>query len=201
MSDFIVMDAETKLRDNQVKGGWDNIHGMGLASAVTWSSATNMYKFWPETSREQLCEYLNKRLVVTYNGIMFDSKVLLGNDRLLESNGVTCNDKHKWINADIYVEIWRHIFNMDRNDYPGITKKIQEQKFPKGIFNLDSVIASTLKRPVSGNINAPDLFQQGKLLELFEYNLYQVRITKELYLFIKKMRYIITGGFDVVSFD
>jgi hypothetical protein len=48
---------------------------------------------------------------------------------------------------------------------------------------------------------APDLFQQGKLIELFQYNLQDVRVTKSLYEFIRERKYIITGGYDVVSFS
>ena len=202
MSDFIVMDAETKLLADQVEGGWNNVYGMGMSSAVTYCSATDMYKFWPDISRDHLCRYLHGKVVVTFNGIQFDSKLLLGDNRIIEPNGVTRNDKYKWANADIYVEIWRHIFNMDKSDYPAIIKKIHGQKFPKGTFNLDSVATNTLKISKSGDgAHAPALYQQGRIVELFEYNLQDVRVEKELYLFIKKMRYIVTGGFDVVSFD
>jgi hypothetical protein len=201
MRNFVVMDAETKMLAKQVQGGWDNIYGHGMSSAVTYSSASDKYKFWPSDQRDALCSYLNKQVVVTFNGIMFDSKLLLGNDRVIEDNGATSNDKYSWINADIYVEMWRHILQLDRSDYSAIVKKIQEQKFPKNVFGLDPIAKNTLGVSKSGEgAHAPDLFQQGRLLELFEYNLQDVRVTRQLYMFIKQWKYVITGGFDIVSF-
>jgi hypothetical protein len=195
------MDAETKYYAAQVKGGWDNIYGQGMSSAVTYCSYHDTYKFWPESSRDDLCAYMNGKLIVTFNGIMFDSKLLLGDDRLIESNGATSNGTYSWINADIYIEMWRNILDMDRSDYPAIIQKIKEQKFPKGIFNLDGITTNTLKlRKLGNGSKAPELFQQGKHLELFEYNLQDTRVTKELYLFIKRYRYLVTGSYDVVSF-
>jgi len=201
MKDFIILDTETKKHADQVSGSWDNIEEMGLATAVTYSSQLDRYVFWNQNQKIELCKYLNNQLVVTYNGIMFDSKLLLGNNRILNNNGSTENEKYKWVNADIYVEIWRHILNIDKTDYNIIVNKIQEQKFPKGMFDLESVCNATTGMKKSGKgSQAPDLFQKGKILELFQYNLQDVRATKALYQFIKERKYIVTGAYDVVSF-
>jgi hypothetical protein len=201
MKDFIVMDAETQKHASEVSGSWDNVEAMGLASAVTYSSQLDRYVFWTQYQKDELCQYLNNQIVVTYNGISFDSKLLLGNDRILNKNGVTENDKYKWVNADIYVELWRHILGMDKSDYEQMLLKINEQKFPKNIFNLDSVAYATVGMRKSGKgARAPELFQTKKLLELFQYNLQDVRMTKALYLFINERKYLITGNYDIVSF-
>jgi len=201
MKDFIVLDTETKKHADQIQGGWDNIEKMELATEVTYSSQLDRYVFWKPSQKKELCKYLHDQLVVTFNGMMFDTKLLLGNDRILQDNGVTENDKYRWYNADIYVEIWRHILNMDRSNYNMILKKIGEQKFPRNVFNLESVASATLGIPRTGKGDqAPDLFQQGKLLELFQFNLQDVRMIKSLYQFIQKRQYIISGSFDVVSF-
>jgi hypothetical protein len=202
MIKYIVVDTETQKHADQVSGGWDNIEGMGFASAVTYSSQLDRYVFWKSNQREDLCKYLNNQLVVSFNGINFDTKLLLGNDRVLNNNGSTENGKYKWFNADLYVEIWRNILNLDRTNYNIIIKKIEEQRFPKGMFDLESIGNATLGMKKAGKgSRAPDLFQQGKLIELFQYNLQDVRVTKSLYEFIRERKYIITGGYDVVSFS
>lgn len=202
MIKYIVVDTETQKHADQVSGGWDNIEGMGFASAVTYSSQLDRYVFWKSNQREDLCKYLNNQLVVSFNGINFDTKLLLGNDRVLNNNGSTENGKYKWFNADLYVEIWRNILNLDRTNYNIIIKKIEEQRFPKGMFDLEIIGNATLGMKKAGKgSRAPDLFQQGKLIELFQYNLQDVRVTKSLYEFIRERKYIITGGYDVVSFS
>jgi hypothetical protein len=199
MKDFVVMDAETKYLSDQVKGGWKNVYGMGLSSAVTYCSKEKAYRFW--TDRKELCEYLNDKLVVTFNGIMFDSKLLLGDDRTVELNGMTRNLEYKWYNADIFIEIFRHIFAMDRKNYPDICRKTRQKKFPKGVFSLDGIAWATLGIKKFGNgAHAPELYQQDKIVELFQYNLQDVRVTLQLFEFIKEKRYIVTGGYDIVSF-
>jgi hypothetical protein len=200
MKDFIVVDCETQKYDHQVEGGYTNIYGMGLSCAVTYHSGADLYRFWDD--REALCNYLSGNIVVTFNGITFDSVLLLGNDRILETNGITKNDKYWWINADIYVEMWRRILSLPKGNYPDIVEKIKSQKIPKGVFNLDALARNTLDKMKFGRgIDAPELFQQGRLLELYQYNLQDVRVTKELYIFIKTRKYLITGGYDVVKFD
>ena len=95
MIKYIVVDTETQKHADQVSGGWDNIEGMGFASAVTYSSQLDRYVFWKSNQREDLCKYLNNQLVVSFNGINFDTKLLLGNDRVLNNNGSTENGKYK----------------------------------------------------------------------------------------------------------
>lgn len=201
MIDFIVYDVETQKMSNQVEGGWNNIYGMGLASAVTYSSADDQYLFWQESEREDLCKYLNNQLVVSFNGLTFDSKLLLGDDRILLPNGTTQNNKYSWKNADIFIETWRRILNLDRTNYPKIVEEINKQEMQQGIFSLDGIANATLNRSKSGKgSNACMLYQQRKYIELFNYNLQDVRLTKELYLFIMKYKYLVTGSYDIVLF-
>jgi len=201
MNDYIVMDAETQKYAEQVEGGWGNVYGMDLASAVTYDSRTDNYTFWDHLSRERLCEFLNGKVVVTFNGIMFDSKLLLGNDRVIELNGDTKNSKFSWKNIDIYVEMWRRILSLDRSNYPKIIETMQAKKHSKGIFALKDITSATLNHTKSGDgADAPMLFKQGRIVELHQYNLQDVRVTKELYQFILKYRYLVTGSYDIVQF-
>lgn len=196
---YIIYDVETQKLAQHVEGGWDNVYGMGLASCVTYNSKTDLYEFWKDP--EKLCEYLNGNNVVGFNSISFDSRVLLGNKRIIELDGTTKNDKYSWRNIDIYCEMWRNILSLNRSNYPLILQKIKEQKIQHGVFGLGPVSEATLKITKSGKgEEAPMLYQQGKFFELLQYNLQDVRVTKELYLFIKKYRYLVTGTYDIVQF-
>jgi len=199
MNDYVVMDAETQLLAEEIPGGWDNVFGMKMASAVTYDSKTDNYDFW--TDREKLNEYLNNKTVVTFNGIHFDSVLLLGSNRIIELDGKTRNEKFGWHNIDIYLEMWRRIMKMDKSNYPKIVEEQRKQRPPKGVFNLGVISEATLHHTKTGYGElAPQLFKEGRWAELFQYNLQDVRITKELFQFILKYRYLVTGSYDIVKF-
>ena len=201
MIEYIVMDAETQFLADEIQGGWENVYGMGMSSAVTYSTLTDNYTFWDHLSRERLCEYLNGKIVVTFNGMMFDSRLLLGNDRIIELNGDTKNSIYGWKNIDIYVEIFRRIYKMDRSNYPKLLETMKSKRHGKGIFGLKDISSATLNHTKSGDgAMAPELFKQGKIVELFQYNLQDVRVSKELFQFIQKYKYIVTGAYDIVQF-
>jgi hypothetical protein len=164
---LIAYDIETQKLAQHIPGGWDNIYGMDMSSCVTYNFQTDMYQFW--NNREKLCQYLNGNIALGYNSISFDSKVLLGNDRIIELNGITKNEKYSWQNIDIYAEMWRNILNLDKSNYPLILQKIKETRIPPGVFGLGPVSEATLKISKSGKGElAPMLFQQGKIFELLE---------------------------------
>ena len=131
--------------------------------------------------------------------MLFDSKVLLGNGRTIEPNGVTRNEKFGWHNFDMYIEMFRILFKMDKSNYPEIIKKMKPHA--KGVFALHDVTKATLNHTKNGEgADAPMLFQQGRIVELFQYNLQDVRITKELFNFIQKYKYLVTGSYDIIQF-
>ena len=200
--DYIILYAKTKLYPHQVEGGWDNIEGMKFAAAATYSSKQDVYRFWKEDQIEMLLKYLNNNLVITFNGIMFESMLLLGNNRTLMSNGTTANGTSAWLNVDIYVEMWRNILNMDKSNYPNIISKMKEQTTSKGVFDLQSIVSATLNKSKSGiGEDWPKLYQDSKPIDLFQYILYDVRNIKKLYEFIKEKRYLVSGSFDIVRFN
>jgi len=194
------MDTETQKKSDEVEGGWGNVYAMGMSCAVTWDSKTDLYEIWDHNSKDKLNEYLNNKIVITYNGIQFDSQLLLGNDRKIELRGATSNDKYKWYNLDLYVEILRNMFCMDKSDYPKIIEKIKQTRTGKGVFSLGNVAQATLGISKSGDgADAPTLFQTKQLTKLYSYNLQDVRVLKELFLFAKKYKYIVSGSYDIVK--
>ena len=201
MRDYIVYDCESQKMADDVPGKWNNVFGQGLSSAVTYNSKTDLYLFWDKDHKDDLCQYLNGNLVVSFNGLHYDSKLILGDSRIIEPNGITKNDKYSWNNSDIYAEIWRNILGMDRNHYPELMLAIRKQRFEKHVFDLHSVSQNTISHTKSGDgALAPALFQAGKIFELLQYNLQDVRITTQLFEFIVKYRYIVTGKGDIVQF-
>ncbi len=201
MTDYIIYDLETQKLADQVQGGWSNIHGMGMASGVTYCSATDMYKIWNHDSKGALCEYLNNKLTISFNGIKFDSIVLLGNNRKIESNGATSNSDYKWFNLDLYVEIFRRMYKVPRDKYPELLDIMKQRRHGKGVFTLDAIVKNTIGTSKSGDgADAPLLFQQNRFSELYEYNLQDVRVLKQLTEFVLKYKYLVNGEFNIVQF-
>ena len=201
MNDYVIFDCESQKLAEDVEGGWSNVYGHGLSSCVTYDSKTDNYTFWDHKSREKLCKYLNGKITISFNGIMYDSKLLLGDKRIIDMNGSTRNDKYSWNNIDIYVEIFRNIFKMDKTDYPKILETMKIRRHSAGIFALEDITRATLNCSKSGEgAMAPVLFQEGRIVELFQYNLQDVRILKKLFDFIRERKYIVTGTYDIVRF-
>lgn len=209
MKDYIIYDIETaKYAEDSSVGGWDHVYEMGMASCVTYDSKTDAYQFWDHLSRERLCDYLNGKILVSFNGIMFDSRVLLGNNRIITKEGITQGNPltdHKeeywWYNLDLYVEIFRILFKMDKSNYPKVIEAMKAKKHAKGIFGLKDITKATINKTKNGDgADAPMLFQQGRIVELFQYNLQDVRILKELLEFVQKYKYLVTGSYDIIQF-
>ena len=73
---IVYFDLETKYLADEV-GGWDNIHRLGLAVAVTYSTARGGFAHYTEDSVGALIEELSQAdLVVGFNLLRFDYTVL-----------------------------------------------------------------------------------------------------------------------------
>jgi DEAD/DEAH box helicase domain-containing protein len=76
MSNVVFFDLETKYLADEV-GGWDNIPKMGLAVAVTYSTADAAYRHFTEEQAADLVTELQRAdLVVGFNVLRFDYAVL-----------------------------------------------------------------------------------------------------------------------------
>jgi hypothetical protein len=207
-NNIIVYDVETTKMADEV-GGWNYVFEMGIATCVTYSYIENRYRLWGDKKNDHvaLCEYMNGCTAVGFNTIGFDSRVLLGNDRVIDVSGKTTgnpfNDKeYSWKNYDIMSKMWQGV--LGTKDVLE-TMKVQSTRrdlHRKGMWNLDSVAAATL----GGIINksgdgalAPQLYKDGKIKELFEYNIQDVRVERELFEFVQKYKYIVNGKYDIVK--
>lgn len=176
----VVYDIETLRHPDEVTGGWDNPEGMGFGIACAYDYFDDTYYFFdgPE-GRHALCDLLDGKMAVTFNGIRFDSRVLLGNDRQLEYR-LTGNDRHQWANFDILAE-----YIKSRYGYTTVAdaeKRLGDAAIHDGSFGLDGLAEGTLgmRKNGSGEL-APALLDGGQYSRLYGYCLNDVRLTRKLF--------------------
>ena len=208
MKDIIVYDAETKYLNTEVEGGWNNIFGMGIATCVCYDYAKDLYNFFGDTEEEhiRLLDFLNGKIAVTFNGIHFDSQLLLGNDRTVNSKGVTSGSpfgkKITFGNFDIYAEIWKGFFETD--DVVDALKQQEAAKYlrRKNMWNLDTIAENTLGGTINktgDGADAPQKWKDCRMRELWEYNLADTKCEKALFEFVRKYKYVVNGNYDIVK--
>ena len=178
--DVVVYDIETLKGPEEVDGGWNNPAGMGFGIACAYEYFTDSYYFFDgEDGRVDLCDLLNGRLAVTFNGIAFDSRVLLGNDRRLVHD-VTTNYRYQFYNFDILAE-----YIKSRYGYKTVAeaeKRLGDKTIHDGSFNLDGIAAGTLQMRKNGiGALAPQLLDSGQYSKLYGYCLHDVRMTRKLF--------------------
>jgi hypothetical protein len=207
MDNLIVYDVETKdLISDQNK-----IFNLGIAVAVTYSYKENAYKVWgdKEEDHKKLLEYLNGATCITFNGISFDSKVLLGDNRTVSEAGTTRGNpfgdkEYGWKNFDMFTEIWKAIFKTKNVNEAYEQQKRAKQFHVKGLFNLDNIVQNTLGgtvKKLANGITAVDHYKNNNLKKLHEYCMQDVRVERELFEFVRKYRYIVAGNYDIVKLD
>jgi len=178
---FVVYDVETLRTPEEVDGGWDNPQGMGFGCACSYDYRDDRYRFFcgPDGQRD-LISQLDGRTAVTFNGIHFDSRVLLGNDRLTDALGMTYGGGAGWNNYDILLE-----YIKSRYGYTSLAeaeKRLGDKEIHDGSFNLDGLAEGTLGRRKNGSGElAPRLLDAGDYDRLFAYNLQDVRLTRDLF--------------------
>ena len=198
--DLLVYDIETARLAEETPGGWGNVYGMGLGSVVIYSYMENKYyEYLHNSSREEIKNKLNGNKVITFNGMTFDSKVLLGNNRIMEPNAnglsVTISSadrKTSWVEFDIFRHCLKNMFGKQT-----IMESVNLRS--RGNNNLDKYAENTLG---SENVktghgkDAPKLYQNGEYEKLIKYNKQDVFITKQLYEHAKNNGFLINGNGD-----
>lgn len=195
--DTLVYDLEIAKEIIEVQGGWNNPYGMGLGSAVVYSYEKDRYYFFlHDKDKLNLTKLLNGNKIITFNGVSFDSKVVLGNKRRIQfGNFLSINilgTNVSWKEFDLFLFMKASTFKLKT-----CLEAYNCLKFPKkGILKLDNVAEKTLgvnqKKSGSGAM-APVLYKNKNYSELLEYNLQDVRITKKVYDFLNTNKYILDG--------
>ena len=161
MRNIIAFDLETRRTADEV-GGWSNIRRMGLAIAVTYHAAEDVYRDYTEQQVDRLIAALRGAdLVVGYNVLRFDYEVLRAytDDPLSDLPTVD-------MLQDLYRTLgWR----------------------PK----LDDLAAATLGEGKSADgLAAVRWFREGKLDKVLDYCRRDVEVTWQVYQFGQHNGYV-----------
>ena len=198
---IVIYDVEIAKEVENVPGGWDNPEGMGFASAVAYDYATDRYHFFlHEETKQALIDLLHTRTAVTFNGIKFDSRLLLGNDRNLSIGGVTAHSKGTWgwRNVDLLLEYVKARFGA--HDVAEAESRLGDSAIHDGSFSLDGLAEGTFSLHKTGHgSKAPILYQQEKYAELLSYNLQDVRLTRKIFEFIHQYGFIVDRNNRAIS--
>ena len=146
---IVYFDLETQKSADEV-GGWSHIDLMGMSVGVTFSTERGGYRVYDESEVDGLIEELQKAdLVVGFNQIRFDYKVL---------EGYSVFDFSQVPSLDMLVDL---------NEKLGHRLK------------LDSIAQATFGcEKTAEGLQAIEWYRQGKLMEIAEYCLFDVKITK-----------------------
>ncbi len=164
----IVLDLETK-KDFREVGGRKKLELLGVSVVGIYDYTDNQYKSFEEHRLHDLENILTSAaLIIGFNIKEFDFLVLQSYLKRINFNSVSA--------LDIMEDITR---------YAGYR------------VSLDSVAQATLKESKSGDgLMALRLFNEGKLDELKQYCLNDVRLTKEIYEFGLKNNFILIKSRD-----
>lgn len=181
--DIAVYDVEVVNGPDDTEGGWNNPEGMGHASSVVYDQAADQYRFFEgEAGRIKLIECLTGKLVVSFNGIKFDNRVVLGNDYQTAP--------HPWQDYDILLEVVKAKFGLP--DVATAEKKMGDRRIHDGSISLDGISEGTFGLKKTGHgAHAPVLYAQKDFAGLYEYNLHDVRLTRKLFDFILQYGFVI----------
>lgn len=178
---YLVYDVEVVNGPDEVEGGWNNPEGMGFATAVVYISESDFYEFYEGNGgKAALVFALKGKNVVTFNGIKFDSRVILGNAR----KGVP------WNEYDILLEVVRSKYGLDSVE--SAERKLGDKEVHDGSISLDGLAEGTLGKHKTGHgAKAPILYREKKFDQLYSYNLQDVRLTRQIFEFVLKYGYLI----------
>lgn len=199
---MLIYDVEVVRGPDEVEGGWENPWDMGFSSAVIYESQLDVYIFFlHEKGRQQLIQFLRGRKVISFNGIKFDSRVVLGNNRIvdkdltytipfLEQNRSPNNEIIGWYNLDLFLMVVQAKFGL--KDIAEAEAILGQKEVHDGSISLDGLSEGTLgKRKIGHGARAPILYQEKRYDELFQYNLHDVRLLRQLWEFAHRNGYLI----------
>ena len=177
MSPFLVFDLETQRSADEV-GGWGNIQSMLYSVAVVWDSEKNDFFTYYENQFEDLFKHLTCGFtVVGFNHAYFDYKVLSGYGQSTEERESILNRLLKQKNLDILLYIKEKLGFRLRLD--GVARAtLQTSKSADGLAALKWY----KEYKETGN--------QNKLQQIADYCIQDVQVTRDLYLYGKKNKFI-----------
>ena len=173
----ICYDVEVQKNPMDMPHGFNKPFDLGLSTAVAYDWEDDHYHFFMgETGRIKLIELLNRSdVVVGYNHLQFDNLVVYGNDGRIPSD---LTDQQP-VDFDLLAFLR--------------TLRPEIYRYEPGL-KLGEVCGKTILKGKRGEgSHAPELWRQGRIDELFEYNLSDVRLTWELFVHFMAEGFVIDG--------
>lgn len=176
MTDHVVVDVEIQKTIEQLPGGWDDTHLMGVAVAVVYEYRTDRFRVYgAEHVKALQARLLAADRISGYNIWRFDFPVIWGLParQRVEALQLKTND--------LLARIWRAL-------------GLDEEKFSdlhKG-WSLDIVAKSTLGIGKIGHgADAPKWFQAGQWAKVTNYCIDDVTLERDLTDFVDRWGYVI----------
>lgn len=175
-----VFDLEIKNTIESLPNGWRDHDKMGISVLCLYDYVTGRYRVFDDATRAECVGILNDYdVVVGYNTVGFDWKVL---DATWPRPAEVARDSRDF---DVLRELWKSL-GLDPDNFNPRTH---------GGYKLDDVAAETLGMRKSGDgALAPKLWQQGRIAELHDYCLEDVRIERTLFEFVARYGYVVRAG-------
>ncbi len=182
---IVVFDLEIKRPIESLSHGWQSHNEMGIACLCLYDYSTNRYRVFDDKNQTECIEILkNYDLTVGYNTVNFDWQVVNATWKHPIIVGSTRHSK----DFDILREIWKS---------KGLNPDIFSPKTHGGV-KLDDVAYETIqmRKTLNGEL-APRLFQEGRIGEVIDYCLEDVRIEKTLFEFVVQNGYVTRNGVNI----
>ena len=177
---YLVCSVKTKKRVEEIESGWSDPFRMQLGTAVVYDYTEHTYKFYDENDRKKLISKLAGNIVISFNGIRFANLVLVE------------NFNSQWKNIDLFDLIVKSKFGLPLEQ---AVEKFGSDKVYDGSLSLNSVSFSTLGLN-KGECSRPQLFCQSNIKQILQCNLVDARLTRFLFEFARKYRYVIDGSLN-----
>lgn len=177
-----VFDLEIKKPIESLTNGWKSHDEMGVSCLVVFDYAAMRYRVFDDHSMSEGLQLLHDAEYCTgFNTHNFDTKVL---EATYPAN-VLCDPFLNLNHFDILREIWIAL-GLDPDNFNPKTH---------GGYKLDDVAWETIKmRKTLDGATAPKYYQEGRLAEVIDYCIEDVRIEKTLFEFICQKGYVIRNG-------
>lgn len=142
---------------------WTDYAGMGIAVVCGYDMAESRYRVIMEDNLSELQRLADTCTLIGFNNWRFD-------DRLMRANGINIRDGHS---KDIAAAIWK-------------AAGIPNGEHPKDL-GLDAICrANRLPGKTGNGADAPQLFQRGRIGQVVDYCLGDVRSTLQMYRYIRE---------------
>lgn len=165
---YVVFDVETRLSAREV-GGWDNADKMGVSVAVLYDSRDDaFFSYEQDNLAEMFARMAEAEKVIGFNSIRFDYRVL-------QPFAPQCQEGplllHRLPTLDILQKVYENLHYR---------------------ISLDNLSNATFARGKQGDgLQALAWWKEGKIAEIAAYCQKDVELTRDLYLFGLKERYLL----------